>query len=93
MFDFVVQHVLIVIMFFEKTIIQLQVPEIFKGYTKGNAVKSRNGRAAVSICSDKAKKRYIGNPRNNMDLIAHATVQSISNGKAFKVRCESENLA
>jgi hypothetical protein len=39
--------------FFEKVIFQLQVPGCFAlGYSNGNAVKIRGGRAAVSACSD-----------------------------------------
>jgi len=47
--------------FFEKVIFQLQVLEHFAlGYSNGNAVKIRGGRAAVSACSD----ILIGNPRS-----------------------------
>jgi len=40
-------------LFFEKVIFQLQVLGHFAlGYSNGNAVKIRGGRAAVSACSD-----------------------------------------
>ena len=49
-----------VLLFFEKRIIQLQVLGLCAlGYSNGNAVKIRDGRAAVSACSDSR----IGNPR------------------------------
>ena len=56
------------------------------GYSNGNAVKIRGGRAAVSVCSD----FQVGNPRNILPLSVNKNLCWM--GRRFEVRRKSENL-